>query len=597
MLQKMLELFTTEEKAMLMLESPIIKVIFSSLFILFVITFIVHIVLFLKIRRVRNYVKDTNDLNIKPLQTFKEDFNVRQKEESVKLETFIQEKFSSWTFAQVPIISFIKLIKMTISVFILLGVLGTFIGLTISLSNIHGIDDQLIENVSGVLSGIDIAFYTSIVGMSFSLIMTLIVKIMNTEYVLTDLMLLVESKLESDEQYGMDRVIHLSEEIHGSLQGVVTAFDGFKEYTSGLEQSAKDLSLFNEGLSENLTEFNELFQQMKVVTDGFSDGTNALNKNFTQLFNYFTKADARNERIVTSFEKAVHHMENVTEKQMNSFTGFSDTVEELKQFTSTSIEQQTNVTSSVQQIEHETKQLVTTMTEEKNKLKHIFGDDLTMKLTMIANNVGDLGTHFNQFGNALAPLASTLEIIQQTQAEQKQMVTDRLQELNTFNQTFSEHLRNHQMATDTFEKHMRETSATYEQMTTKNSQFLSKVDEAIRQLSQTFSERDQQLQSNVTMVKDAISSYVNSLDGTLSQKLDTLIRNVDSSMYQQQDDIKRDYMEMRRMSDEINENNIRTQQQLLSDLTREIQSLSRQLANVNHMAGNTVRQSPTRIDV
>src|SRR5699024_12500325 len=107
---------------------------------------------------------------------FEKEFEKRQAGESIQVETFVQEKISSWRMANIPVVNLIKLVQMTVSVFILLGVLGTFIGLTISLVSIETTGDQLVENVSGVLSGIDVAFYTSIVGMGFSLIMTVLVR-------------------------------------------------------------------------------------------------------------------------------------------------------------------------------------------------------------------------------------------------------------------------------------------------------------------------------------------------------------------------------------------------------------------------------------
>src|SRR5699024_9499329 len=176
MLQSLLELFTTQEKAKTMLANPIIEIIFTALFGLFVITIVLHLVLFFKIRKTRNYIKETKRMDIEPLSTIKTEFEARQTEEAIKLDTFIQEKISSWRLFQLPVVNLIKLVQMTISVFILLGVLGTFIGLTISLGSINAGADQLVENVAGVLSGIDVAFYTSIVGMSFSLVMTVLVR-------------------------------------------------------------------------------------------------------------------------------------------------------------------------------------------------------------------------------------------------------------------------------------------------------------------------------------------------------------------------------------------------------------------------------------
>src|SRR5699024_3882204 len=150
MLQAILELFTTTQKAQAMLDIPIIKTIFIILFSLFIITCLTHMITFFKIKSIRNYVKQTKRLDIN-------------------------------------LLNIIKLVQMTISVFILLGVLGTFIGLTISLGSISANSDQLIENVSAILSGIDVAFYTSIVGMGFSLVMTILTRVFNTEYLLNDL--------------------------------------------------------------------------------------------------------------------------------------------------------------------------------------------------------------------------------------------------------------------------------------------------------------------------------------------------------------------------------------------------------------------------
>lgn len=575
MLQKILELFTTEQKAALMLENTIIEMIFMSLFILFIVTVIFHVIIYFKLKKIRNYLKETNRMDIEPLQTFKADFETRQADEAFKTETFVQEKFSSWRIFGIPIIGLIKLIQMTISVFILLGVLGTFIGLTISLGSINGADEQLIENVSAVLSGIDIAFYTSIVGMSFSLIMTILVKVCNTEFILTDTMLLVESHLESHEQYGMHRVITVSEMIHESLQGVVSAFDGFKDYTSGLKESARDLALFNEGLSNNLNEFQTLFHQMKEVTDGFGVGTKELNKNFGELFIFFKKADQKNERIINTFEKTSEQFESIAAKQLSSFTAFDERVVDLAEFTTKTVNEQAIIAQSVSDISQETRSLVETMQAEKNQLQQIFGTDLSSKLERITLNISELKTGFDTFGRAISPLPQALEMIQHTQQAQNSLMDERIHDLKTFNQTYNEHLKDQNLHAQTFERNIRETAISYEQMTSKNNQLLTEIGSVINRLEQTFSKRDGQLESNVNMVKDTFTNYVTTLEGGLGQKLDTLIRNIDNSMYSQQDEIKRDFIEMRRMSEEINDNQVRAIQQLLRELTKEVQNLNR----------------------
>jgi len=595
MLQSFLELFTSTEKAAMMLAHPLIELIFMALLVLFVLAILIHMMLFTTFRKVGHYLKDTNRMDIEPLKTIKSDFDRRQADQSMKVETFVQEKFSSWRLFNIPVVNLIRLIQMTVSVFILLGVLGTFIGLTISLGSINAGEDQLVENVTGVLSGIDIAFYTSIVGMSFSLVMTVLIKVLNTEYMLTDLMLAVESHLEGHEQHGLNRMIEVSEKIHqsiqnlqatnqDSLQSIEASFTGFKDYTAGLEQSAKDLAIFNDGLSDNLNHFQALFHQMKTVTDGFSEGTNELNNNFNSLFSYFKKSDRRHERLVDSFDQSFKRVQDVSQKQLDSFEVFDDSVEALKDFTTSLLTEQEAVHTSLADITNENKVLVSTMAEHNDTFKAVFGNELSSELSGIKSYLGDLIKGFDNVGHAMGSLPEALDIINQTQAEHKHLLSERFDDLKEFNRTFDNHLKNHTTESKTFENHMREATSTFEQMTSANNQLISDIKQTISKVNSGFSDRDRQLEKNVDILKETLSNYVANLEGTLGQKLDAVIRNIGESMDVTYGGIKRDMTEMRRQSEDIQQTHGRATQQLLQDLGREIVTLNRQLERLGQQA-------------
>lgn len=600
MIQALLEIFTTTEKAEAMLASPMIEFIFTTLFILFILTILVHFILFFKIRHIRNYVNNTARLDMEPLRTFEKEFEKRQAGESIQVETFVQEKISSWRMANIPVVNLIKLVQMTVSVFILLGVLGTFIGLTISLGSIETTGDQLVENVSGVLSGIDVAFYTSIVGMGFSLIMTVLVRMFNTEYLLTDLMLKLESHLEGEEQHGMNRMIDVSEHIHQaivhlqetneqSLQGIVESFDGFKDYTAGLEQAATDLATFNDGLSENLTEFHTLFEQMKEVTDGFETGTTALNRNFNQLFMYMEQTEQRSERMMNTFEKTYDNIHQVQEAQLQSFATFDTSMKDLQQFTTSSLEAQQGVQQTLQQTKEQMNQLVEQMKEHHVALRDLFGDQLHADLANITSYIKELAREFNQIGTSIVTLPQALEVINDTQAQHKDLLTDRFRELQAFNESFHTHIQQHAQESKTLDQHIQSTSSSFEQMTNRNQQLIQQMIQAIEQAQQTFSQRDHQLESNVTMMKDTLSNYVQSLEGTLGQKLDTMNRNIEQNMQHTQDKLHREMTDIRRLSDETNQNQARAMQQLLQDLTREMQTMSRHIESMSQARVNNQR--------
>lgn len=607
MIQAILELFTTKEKATAMLESPIIELIFVVLFILFIVTLIIHFTLFIKIRNIRHYIKTTEKLDVEPFLSIKQEFNERQGKESMNLENFVQEKISSWHMFQIPIVNLIKLVQMTISIFILLGVLGTFIGLTISLGSIQASGDQLINNVAGVLSGIDVAFYTSIVGMGFSLIITVVVRMFNVEYLLTDTMLHIESHLGKQEQHGMAEMIDVADKIHQaiihlqttnetSLQSIVQAFGGFKDYTSELQQSAEDLALFNEGLAKNLTEFQTLFHQMTEVTNGFSAGTKQLNEQFATLFTYFKQNELRNERVIKTFEQTSDNVKKVQNAQIQSLTTFDTSVDELKDFTANILQEQHAIHDSFANVGKEVNESMNILNEHEKKLLHLFGDDLRTRMTEWINQMEKTSKTFVQIGIQMEPLPKALEMINETHSENKQLLQDRFRELKTFNDSFHHHINEHAKASDHLDEQIREATKAFQEMTNNNHQFIQEINQSLDFMKQTFTKRDQQLDTNVKMVKDTLTNYVKSLEGTLGQKLDQLIRHLDQQTYQTNDQMNRAWTEMRQVADDINQNNVRTNQQLLQEATREIQSMNRHLASLSNTTTNNRIQGPFHHD-
>ncbi|CDQ40542.1 MotA/TolQ/ExbB proton channel family protein [Virgibacillus salexigens] len=588
MVQAILELFTSEQKAETILTNPMIEFIFIVLFVTFLAALFIHLSLFNKLKKLRNYLKDTDRMDIEPLASFKDQYNKKQKQESVKAETFVQEKFSSWRLFHMPVVSLIKMIQMTVSAFILIGVLGTFIGLTSSLGSIDIEGNDLVEGVAGVLAGIDVAFYTSIAGMGFSLVMTVLMKVLNTEFMLTDIMLMTESKLEGHKQHGMNRLIDVSEMINDSirslqetnqqsLSNMEAAFSGFQEYTTGLQKSAEDLAAFNDGLSENLHQFQQLFDYMTDVTDGFAEGTKHLNENFDSLFSYFKRMDGRNERMAKAFENTYEKVREVSKAQQETLQQFDDSVGDIKQFTSSLLEDQSGMQSRFEQIQEKSKHLVDRMVEHNHTFRKVFGEDVSTKLTGIMTQLRELSTEFDKMGHSMVKLPEALQVINQTQSEYKHLLSDRFTELKEFNQQFNQHLKAHLADSMTFEKHMQEAASTYEQMGMKNNQFIQEINATMNQMSQAFQQRENQLETSVGMMKDTLANYVSNLEGSLGNKLDKVGQVIRDYMQGANDGIRNEFQELRRVSDANEQNQARFIQQTLQDLNREIQILNQQL--------------------
>ncbi|MGX4668927.1 MotA/TolQ/ExbB proton channel family protein [Cerasibacillus sp. JNUCC 74] len=589
MVESILKLFTTEQKAEAILANPIVELIFIILFSAFVLALIVHLTIFRKLKHIRNYLKNTGRMDIEPVLSFKEQYEIQQQQETVKVETFVQEKFASFRMFHIPIISLIKMIQMTVSVFILLGVLGTFIGLTSSLGSINLEGNEIVEGVANVLTGIDVAFYTSIAGMGFSLIMTILMKVLNTEFMLTDIMLMTETKLEGTQENGLNRLITVSETIHESIlhltetseqsfQTIVFAFKGFQDYTTGLQQSAKDLASFNDGLATNLKDFQQLFHNMKSVTEDIATGTNRLNDNFATLFTYFKRMDKRNERMMQALENTFEKAKEQAGTQLDILRQFESSVDEIKQFTTSLLNEQAALKAVFTNIQAQSKDLVKQIEKQNREFKTVFGTGISTKLTGIISQLHELSGVFDHMGNSLIKLPEALDVINQTQAEYKHLLTDRFQDLKEFNRTFHHHLKSHATNMLSFEKQMKDATGTYEQMAMKNSQFIQEINTTMTEMNQIFKQQDTHLENQLHVLKDALTNYVNNLEGSLGQKLEHVAQSIQSYLREINDGLRTEFYQLRRNAENSQQSQERFIQQILQELGREIQILNQHLA-------------------
>lgn len=584
MVETILKIFMNEQQAQTVLSSSVIEFIFFLLFVTFTVAILVHFFLYSKLRRIRNFINSTNSLDIDPLNKFQGEFEIKNKQESVKVETFIQKKFSSWRVFNIPVVSLIKLIQMTVSVFILVGVLGTFIGLTMSLGSIETTGDGLVESVGLVLTGLDVAFYTSIAGMGLSLIMTVVTRVANTEYMLTDIMLKTESYLEENEQDTVARLLDVSQKINVSIGQLTKSFIGFQDYTDGLQQSAKDLAKFNDGLSENLNDFTVLFKHMKEVTTGFDKGVTYLNKNFEQLFNYFSKMDQRNERMTNAFSETYKKIGELTTTQAETLNDFQQSVVDVKDYFSSVADRQESIHASFERMNAQSESLVKIMRENNQQFKGIFGNDLGSKLSGIHTSLRDLKSDFDKLGSSIVRLPDALETINITQAEYKNLLSSRFDDLKQFNQEFNSHLKAHSQDSQAFEKHLNEATRSYDQISTKNNQLLNEINRTISQITDSFNHRESQIESSVGVLKDTLSRYVANLEGGLGDKLDKVSRNIGDYVVDMNEAIKKEFKQIGEITEDNQQRSARYMQQTINELGQEFQNLNRQLQSFTQEA-------------
>lgn len=601
MLEIFLNFFTTEEKVQAMLAYPIIRLIFLTLTIGFLITVVIHLALYFRLKRLNHYIKSTNRLDLDPVQTMAQKYNNHEKAH-IPLETFIQEQFSKWKFFHIPVVGLIKMIRATISIFILLGVLGTFIGLTISLGAVQTEGDELIEHVVQVLSGIDVAFYTSIIGMSASLILTLLTRIFNTEYMLTDLMLTVESAFATEKKQGLSQLIHVTESVkqsidhlhetnEQSLQEVVSSFTGFKDYTTGLQQAAKDLAIFNEGLTENLKQFQTLFQQMEKNTSTFQKGTDTMNENFASLINYFKGTDERNEYIAGRLEQTFINVEKTLGSQEDIAEKVATTVKNMQKFSTSLIENHKNIERHISTVNRSLGEVSEVMKHHNEEFKRLFGDDVSQRLEHIGQYIHDLAKQFDRLDDSLFYLPEALQEVSQAYKTHKILMDDRYNEMKHFNETFHEHLREHKIESVAFEQQMKQARSSFEQMNRENHQLLQVISRTINQMNDSVYEKELVLEQAVNRLQQSMQQFLERIEYSLGDQLQQVGTQMNQATMQMINQINDEFGQIQRLHEQLLQEQTRTYQQMMQTLDGNVQSLHQQIQLAERNIGNNQRMN------
>src|SRR5699024_7988264 len=174
---------------------------------------------------------------------------------------------------------------------------------------------------------------------------------------------------------------------------------------------------FNDGLSENLKDFHELFNQMSTVTNEFKTGTNRLNKNFSSLFSYFENMDRKNERIAKSFELTNDKIKETSDAQINSLQTFDTDITNMKEITESQLENQKEAGQELENIHEKTKGLVDTIGAQTIVMKDIFGDDLSAKLGNISIYLTNLQNGVDYVGELIGIFQEAVIVVYKTYTE------------------------------------------------------------------------------------------------------------------------------------------------------------------------------------
>ncbi|MFL0194057.1 MotA/TolQ/ExbB proton channel family protein [Clostridium sp. WILCCON 0269] len=289
----------------------------------------------------------------------------------INTQSYIEAYFSNYKYMStnrifnkldIPIINIIRIVHMTISAFIVMGVLGTFTGLTISLNSLRT-GTFTVDNISPILSGMGVAFYASIVGIVFSLILTFITRIFDTEQLLMNIMAKLENymdnkirkynsrelfqrievaveKLGTSNSETINEFSRVSNEtMNKSLDAIERVYEfvqKFSDFPEEFEKSIKYMTSFNKSLKESVDGFDLIFKGFNKLMGTFNKSMNSLDRKFDILDSCVKDINTGQKKVEKSYKDIYDKLDKLTDNFYSSLDDLGHNqksfLEEMKNF-------------------------------------------------------------------------------------------------------------------------------------------------------------------------------------------------------------------------------------------------------------------------
>ena len=213
---------------------------------------------------------------------------------NINISSFIEEMCTDFTFKDKGLLERIKAIKNSSSTCVLIGVLGTFVGLSTMLLSIN--TNDIINSLPASINSMQTAFITSICGIICSIIINIFINRKDCENALVQLMLKLENLLTSEvtnlKAIEADNKI---EELKDTIKQISKSIESFES----LEEVSTNLIEFNKEFTKGIKTLEDLLGESKNSIERLNKGVSSLDKQFTiinlKFNNLFDKYDLQED--------------------------------------------------------------------------------------------------------------------------------------------------------------------------------------------------------------------------------------------------------------------------------------------------------------
>lgn len=321
-----------------------------------------------------------------------------------------------------------------------LGVLGTFIGLSMGLSGLNVLDSEALRiGIGGLIGGMQVAFYTSVLGVVLSIIWIFVDRFISKgieaeiEWHSNELALLLNA---DDEEIFLNRLEKITQQQSDQLKTVLTdALEHVMQpFVQTVQQGNNTIHSSFGKMHEQLREQadtskehlallkNQSYDVTEKLIGSITNETQETIGQFTEMMNISrqTQTDMLNsvQHVVAKLEIASMNQEKLfsrTENIVESFSSLSKGIESTQESYDQSFSDLSNLASTLREI------------QQLNLDQIPVQQAIMTQNSEFMNKSGNLVSSFEQFGNDLQQMQSTLldELV-----EKATIVSSRFEELS-----------------------------------------------------------------------------------------------------------------------------------------------------------------------
>lgn len=212
--------------------------------------------------------------------------------------------------------------RTAVSLMIILGLMGTFFGLTLSVDRLlkvlYNMDDitGVLATMASSVEGMAIAFNTSLYGIGGSVILTVIRLVFNVEKKREDITVYIEDYLDNviaqefaEEKFNeYDKLVHAMENVFQEFgtQISLTFTDVVKSSTEKIDNSTEAIEMLTSGLKESVGTFEKSLATFGENTRDFGEFNYHLRENIQRMsltFSDFSSSLEPETKVITELNK------------------------------------------------------------------------------------------------------------------------------------------------------------------------------------------------------------------------------------------------------------------------------------------------------